>query len=548
MSVAWKKILDKLLSLQKGLLEDSVSDSEKSDALSLIAELVESRADSTVIHLLSFLVSKDDEIAAAASTAIKKLMSKMTAAELLHLEERVRGSRYYTRNYREAWDKQPKDSIVSLLKRDSQPVLMLGLGSMHGNGYIRERCVYELDKIKDGSELPFLLIRTTDWVEEIRIPAKSAIQSRLKKENAGFFVQNIALIDKLKLRKRGDAARVLRLSHELAIDAPFKDFVSQLSSFDLQARRLCIYLGLARQDRIQIIEQGLDNSDHQVRQIAYMTAMPQLAAEQKLEVLKKGLKDPFPSNRREMLRMVAQHFPDRFDEFIFPALMDQTTRVRTLARFLWKEKYPDFDFRKFYCERLEASLPAEICPAMRGLSDNAQIEDYSIIEKFSSNKILKIRKTAIDCLLAINKERSVELLLKILAEEEPGMASTAKKNLKLCNRFLSGEDLWRVFSTCKQLSTKQTVIQLLAELPKWEQLGYLLIAYANKNEAISKLALNYLKRWQDRFRQSWVFSQPNKTQAERIRLAASLVAARLDIPKYRELQLVFESLKITVID
>ncbi len=549
MSTAWQKIFDRLLALQKSIASNSATDGEKAETRELIAELVASKSRRAAIHLFSFLLVDDFELAKYAAEAIKQLTSNLTASEWLYLEERVRGSLYnYTRDYRDIWDAADKDSILSLLNRFPDNTCLIGLASMHGNGHIRERCVYALDKIKDGSELPFLLLRATDWVEEVRTPAKSAIDARLKKENSAHFVRNIALIDKLKLRKRGDAARILRLSSELAMEAPTSEFVSQLNSFDLQARRLCMYQGLARPDRLQIIEQGLKNSDHQVRQIAYMAGVPQFLPDRRLDVIKSGLTDRLPSNRREVLRMASLHFPERFDELVQPSLMDRSSKVRTLARFLWKEKHEDFDFSKYYRERIAECSGAELAAAIRGLCDAPQQEDYALIEKFLSDKNVRIKKTAIDSIVLINKEKSVDILLKFLAAEEPGLLSTIKKNLLSCNWLLSGEDLWRVFPTCKQMSTRKCILNILATLPKWEQLGYFLIAYANKNEEVSKLALSYLKRWQDRFRQSWVFTQPNQTQAERIRLAASLVGPKLDIPKYREIQLVFESLKVTVID
>lgn len=548
MSVALKKDLDRLSALHRRIADDIASETEKSEALKLIDELVAKKYRPAVIHLLSFLVLEDSAIAIAAGQAVKQLIHNLKAVELLLMDESVRGSQYHSHNYRASWDKVNKDSIVHLLNRVPEPTLLLGLGSMHRNGFIRQFCLNELDKSRDGSELPFILIRTTDWVPEISTLAKSMVQARLKKENGALFVQNIATIERLKQRKRGDAARVLKLSHEQAIQSPLSDFIAQLSSDDLQARRLCMYQGLARPDRIQIIEAGTENSDQQVRQIAYMAGIPQFAPERKLEVIKKGLQDPYPSNRREILRAAVLHFPEQQDELVFPLLLDRSSKVRLLAKYLWKEKHNDFDFDKYYRERISVASGAELIAAMRGLSDSRLKEDYPLLEKYLSDKNIQIRKAAIDCMVLIDREKSLQMLLKLLAQEEAGTLSAIKKNLLLCDRFLSGEDLWRVFSACKQMSTRLCILKILATLPKWEQLGYFLIAYANKNEEVSKLALGYLKRWQDRFRQSWVFTQPNQAQAERIRLAASLVGAKLDIPKYRELQLVFESVKVTVID
>ncbi|MEO7714826.1 MAG: HEAT repeat domain-containing protein [Capsulimonas sp.] len=57
---------------------------------------------------------------------------------------------------------------------------LLGAMASDGNGFVRHAAVQGLSEIDSGDELPFLLWRTTDWVEPVRELAIAAVHERLR--------------------------------------------------------------------------------------------------------------------------------------------------------------------------------------------------------------------------------------------------------------------------------------------------------------------------------------------------------------------------------
>ena len=92
---------------------------------------------------------------------------------------------------------------------------MNGLISMHRNGRIREQYVALLSADASPQALPFLLVRSMDWVPEIALAARSAIAARLR-DDASPFAQFAALISRMEKADRCDPQLMRELRRSLA--------------------------------------------------------------------------------------------------------------------------------------------------------------------------------------------------------------------------------------------------------------------------------------------------------------------------------------------
>ncbi len=92
--------------------------------------------------------------------------------------------------------------------------IYVGLLACHPSGYVRESAVEALAEDGDGRSLPFLLLRTVDWVDPVRTRAERAVLARM---TAGSVVDSLGLVERL--------ARHSRFSPQLrvAIDALLRD-------------------------------------------------------------------------------------------------------------------------------------------------------------------------------------------------------------------------------------------------------------------------------------------------------------------------------------
>jgi hypothetical protein len=75
-----------------------------------------------------------------------------------------------------------------------------GILSMHANGYVRQFAVKALSKFTDGSEIPFLLLRLSDWVPQVSAEAVLSMQQRLTR--LAQIIPHITLYQHIKKRPR----------------------------------------------------------------------------------------------------------------------------------------------------------------------------------------------------------------------------------------------------------------------------------------------------------------------------------------------------------
>src|SRR6185437_7720312 len=81
---------------------------------------------------------------------------------------------------------------------------LIALASFHPSGYVRERAVRLLAWRRDGSELPYLLLRVNDWVVPVRVAAGSALHARIEPSYAEHFARCLPLVDDLRGARRAE--------------------------------------------------------------------------------------------------------------------------------------------------------------------------------------------------------------------------------------------------------------------------------------------------------------------------------------------------------
>ncbi len=539
MQTELKRLVDKL---------DAILSKRDGSQKVLLQELFKEFSDcgrpEAITSLLSFLINSDEQLANAAAESVATLFGKISSKQFSQLDEQIRNRSYSTIKFRGNWDAQ-RQELVPLMRRFEPSAVFMGLASMHHNGHVRELAVGALDLINDGSEIPYLLLRVTDWVPNVSNKAKEALRKRLHAENAGRFLSNIVLVDSLRQRKRGNGAELFQSIHNIAAEAHLSDFLRELESTDRQARRLCLYiaLGIKLPVRVEVIKESLKNSDNQVRRIALLSSVANFSKEALLLLLQNALKDSFPSNRKEALRIMLSQFPERSEIELKTALLDRSPSVRAFSRFHVKEKDPQFDFAQFYREHLQGAEQKSIIASLAGLAETGKKElDYEKIEGFLQSPNEQIRKAAINALVVLDKERSVGKLLALMLDESSSVASAARKGLAKCCRFIESEELWRLYSTNKNAKIRYGILKIIASLPKWDRLGYCLLACKSDDENIRKLALEILLAWQQKYGRSWKFTNATTIQKERIKLAAPLVSDIIAGRKFQDLHHVIDSI------
>ena len=107
------------------------------------------------------------------------------------------------------WRRIQPAQLLRLKVADSEAGAVFGLLSLSPNGHLREAAVRELEKVKDGAEVPFLLIRLNDWVQPVRDASRRAVLDRFRAVRFSAFFDQLESVFRLEQCHREDHAVIV---------------------------------------------------------------------------------------------------------------------------------------------------------------------------------------------------------------------------------------------------------------------------------------------------------------------------------------------------
>jgi len=235
----------------------------------ILGELSNCGEPAVIFEIADYALSKDKDIRTATQTAIHKLMS---AVPVILLPTMDILAREWTRNvaWHSPWGRLKPADVKQLASGNYAPAL-LGLASFHNSGLVREAALREMERIHDGKDLPFALLRINDWVSEIRNRAGAILEARMKRQDyAAHFLECLPLVLRLKQcgRGKGDHERIVQNVATLLQSPECRHLlVDGMRSGDRDTRRFCVqqapYLDDA--ESRQLLERALEGTDPIIR-------------------------------------------------------------------------------------------------------------------------------------------------------------------------------------------------------------------------------------------------------------------------------------------
>jgi hypothetical protein len=149
-------------------------------------------------YILAEYLGSHDLPAVDVAAMLQDLVGRCSLGVLLGMErERLESDFWYAPKLPEPLDRLNAFSAVP------GGSAALAIASFSRNGYIRERAVRGLaDLLHDGREIPFLALRTADYVPEVRRAATAALAARFTPEQAPSFVRVLPLLRHLDAHER----------------------------------------------------------------------------------------------------------------------------------------------------------------------------------------------------------------------------------------------------------------------------------------------------------------------------------------------------------
>lgn len=339
-----------------------------------------------VLDVAKFLFSTSPAIRIEAGRVVDWMLSSRPSTELLQLDIGWSDINWEYRWYVSAqWDRLKPNEIASLATEEPACSSILGLVSIHRNGFVREEAVRQLSCHNDGKELPFLLIRLNDWVEPIRSLARAAVVERLTESNLSSLLPNLPLICRLARVRRNDLSDILHAVVKLVV-LPQHDklLAAVLGSDDPNVRRQVFRIALDQGCDCRLLEHGSASVDPIIRLFCSHNVRKCAVRDRRNSLIEKLQHDRVVPVRREAIRMRGEEYPETARALWIQSLLDRSRSIRDMARYYLKN-LEDFDFAAFY--RRSLSETPDSMSALAGLCETGTEDDLPVIRSYLHSPI-----------------------------------------------------------------------------------------------------------------------------------------------------------------
>lgn len=441
-----------------------------------------------------------------AVSSLANLVANIPAQDLPVFDHRIRS---LSGSY---WNEIPLSRAMQSLRAmtpGTGRTAVLGVLSSYWDGYVREAAVGGLAACAGGEEIPFLLWRCADWVEQVREPAIAAIYARLTNANCGALARALPLVPRMEAVRRSDPSELIAAIYDTLLREPGQaSLVAALGSDNARVRRqACAVLGrMPAAPSLAVIAAVSQDKDAVVRRWALRwearlrTVDPDAARVVRMSLLN----DPTSEIRAEALRTLAA--ADGLDAvpLLRRYLADPSATVRQAVRYrLWK-MIPGTDLAAVYRETLAAFVVGDsgmirrradtgrLIGAIAGLGETGKADDIGWITPFLQYRP-RVAVTVLRAMKSLSEDTAHPVLLGSVVDVRPGVRRVAR-NL-LGDRLPDGDaktvrDLWLKIDAAV---SPDALADITLCLSPWHALGVLLAASARPS--VRPSALDALGRW-----------------------------------------------------
>lgn len=463
---------------------------EKTRILELLGQSTEIAA---IPLLVPLLFERDSNYKNAASRAIESLLRNCQLTDYVWLEENTRYlSPHIPKTKLELWYKLD----LAYSKKAMKERILINFCSFHPNGHIREEAVKKLSKIKDGSELPFLLVRLNDWVAPVREQAQMAIKERLIPEYASVFIENIPLVIRLHSCRRVNHHNLVESVFSLLKrNECFQAVWNGLESKNSFAKQLCYRLALDLGNSIgpAILDKALKELEPIIRLMAARVICSNTLFSGYIARL---IEDRYAPIRRLALTTLSERNPFEAISELKNALLDPHISVREVAR-SYLGSQTDIDFTNYYLDYIWGEESKSLSTALIALGEVRSPDVAEVLADYANtNDGLKVKRAAIKGLSYLDTNQFLELYYTALQSENSGISYEGYCGLRKRAHLVESNRLLELLHKTQYLHVLKNTVLLFSSLNKWEQLRCLLLAFQTiKEDNIHLEIKGQLKKW-----------------------------------------------------
>lgn len=427
-----------------------------------VEELGKIGKSAAIPYLAQMLPGKDKKMTAATLDAIDRLLSELQPSDLRRLDQEIRTRWFYS-----DWapNMKPKD-VAKLVMKFEHPLAAAATASMHRSGYIREEAIRRLARLQTGAELPYLLIRAADWVDQVRGAAQRAIEDRLIPEYIEMFIRNLVLLEGGSF-ETGRASSLAPMIEKFLISPEASSLlIKGLRNPDRGVRRAASRRALrAGIQATTLLEDALDQDDVVVAQMIVRASIEEASDQQRDSLLHRLDAHPFGRIRQMALMARLRYFPESAVNVLNVALFDRQAGVRDIAQRELTRRGEDV--ARLYRDVLVTTPHI----ALLGLGETGVKEDAGLATPFVTAPETKVRRAATRAIALLDPANSRAVLIRALQDQSPSVSRAATQGLDRAGASVIAPELWEILRSTEYAHHRKYCVTLLTHGDRWTMLG-----------------------------------------------------------------------------
>jgi hypothetical protein len=468
----------------------------------------------------------DVERAAEAMDDVDQRLASTPWWQYRRLDREHRSRTWSTPGWFPDWHLIRPGDVERIADLSGKPVSAAGLLSMHPNGHVREAAVYVLARSQQADALPFVIIRAADWVEQVRRPAKEAVQMLLAEASTEQLLRAAALLDTMTTAEARGSDFSSAARRQIATRFEARELLEAVRHPDVHVRRLAAEVIVERGDAESALDRALEQRDLVTARKIGVAALDQ-AADLEATMMKLW------GSRIASLRALALYrFQSSSSQIAVHAsevgLLDRSPSVRYLAQsYLAKG---GVDVRARYIDALESNAIA-----VHGLAEVGGADDANLIEPLMADPRPRMRVAAVLAIGRLLGPKSRPTMFTMLGDPSPSVVRAAGR--VLARQQLTAielDDLWqRAHEVDAPDAVRRAAFVVFAQQDRWPKLVLSCRAIASRELDSQKHGEMMLRSVLSSWNRSSL--DPAAGQLEELRELEETVVERADPNLVREL-------------
>lgn len=393
-----------------------------------------------------------------------------------------------------AWIKPGLINELIRLEPDDA-VELIGVVSLNGYGYSRERAMVALGELKHPRAVPYTLLRLSDWVPEVGLAAVATLRILMAEGIAEELVEHAGLVDRL-LRFDSPALNAVHsdIGEYLRTRESRDALLNGTRSAVASRRRFCFDLLACDPNlKAEVVARAAIDSEPQIRRwLAEKIVKGEIDPEP--SVFERLLEDPAAAVSTLAIRSLGPEQVEQYRVTLSELALSKSRRVRAAARWKLGAEHRDeiaFSAREAIRGENGNRLRAGVLDALGETGDPG---DFELATGFATHDQPGIRASAIYALSRLDADRALPFMIHALDDSHGRVRRNAFKFLRHRSRSEWVEPATRVLNH-GTIGARKNALRLLLTQGGWENVLAAFYALTSDEPSLRDLGWTALREW-----------------------------------------------------